>query len=147
MAGRSAGGGPPPGAGPDSPVFVISVAAQLSGLHAQTLRSYDRLGLVSPGRSAGGGRRYSARDIALLREVQRLSQEEGVNLAGIKRIIELEQLVDELQTRVDELVAELAAVHDAAEQAAALVHRSYRRDLVPVDRRHQIVVWHPVPPK
>ena len=71
-------------------MFVISVAAQLSGLHAQTLRSYDRLGLVSPGRSAGGGRRYSARDIALLREVQRLSQEEGVNLAGIKRIIELE---------------------------------------------------------
>ena len=127
-------------------MFVISVAAQLSGLHAQTLRSYDRLGLVSPGRSAGGGRRYSARDIALLREVQRLSQEEGVNLAGIKRIIELEQLVDQLQGRVDELLAELAAVRDAAEQAAATVHRSYRRDLVPVDRRHQIVVWHPEPP-
>ena len=72
----------PPGAGQDSPVFVISVAAELAGLHAQTLRSYDRLGLVRPGRSAGGGRRYSARDIALLREVQRLSQEEGVNLAG-----------------------------------------------------------------
>jgi MerR family transcriptional regulator/heat shock protein HspR len=124
-------------------VFVISVAAQLSGLHAQTLRSYDRLGLVSPGRSAGGGRRYSARDIALLREVQRLSQEEGVNLAGIKRIIELEQLVDELQNRVDELAGEVAALRDAAEQAAATVHRSYRRDLVPVDRRHQLVIWHP----
>jgi MerR family transcriptional regulator/heat shock protein HspR len=124
-------------------VFVISVAAQLSGLHAQTLRSYDRLGLVSPGRSAGGGRRYSARDIALLREVQRLSQEEGVNLAGIKRIIELEQLVDELQNRVDELVAEVAELRDAAEQAAATVHRSYRRDLVPVDRRRQLVIWHP----
>ena len=79
---------------------MISVAAELSGLHAQTLRSYDRLGLVSPGRSPGGGRRYSARDIALLREVQRLSQEEGVNLAGIKRIIELEQLVDELRARL-----------------------------------------------
>ncbi|HEX8519036.1 MAG TPA: helix-turn-helix transcriptional regulator [Pseudonocardia sp.] len=126
-------------------MFVISVAAQLSGLHAQTLRSYDRLGLVSPGRSAGGGRRYSARDIALLREVQRLSQEEGVNLAGIKRIIELEQLVDALQDRVQELVAELDAARAAAEQAAATVHRSYRRDLVPVDRRHQIVVWHPEP--
>ncbi|MDT7580289.1 MAG: MerR family transcriptional regulator, heat shock protein HspR [Pseudonocardiales bacterium] len=136
----------PPGAGMDSPVFVISVAAELAGLHAQTLRSYDRLGLVRPGRSAGGGRRYSARDIALLREVQRLSQEEGVNLAGIKRIIELEQLVDELQNRVEELLAELADVRDAAEQAAAMVHRSYRRDLVPVDRRHQIVVWHPAPP-
>ena len=147
MASRAHGGdGLPPGASAESPVFVISVAAQLSGLHAQTLRSYDRLGLVSPGRSAGGGRRYSARDIALLREVQRLSQEEGVNLAGIKRIIELEQLVDQLQGRVDELVAELAAVRDAAEQAAATVHRSYRRDLVPVDRRHQIVVWHPERP-
>src|SRR5205085_4553603 len=101
----------PPGADQDTPVFVISVAAQLSGLHAQTLRSYDRLGLVSPGRSSGGGRRYSARDIALLREVQRLSQEEGVNLAGIKRIIELEQLVDALQSRVDELLAELDAAH------------------------------------
>ena len=132
---------------PDNPVFVISVAAQLSGLHAQTLRSYDRLGLVSPGRSAGGGRRYSPRDIALLREVQRLSQEEGVNLAGIKRIIELEQLVDELQGRVEELLAELRAVREAAEQAAATVHRSYRRDLVPVDRRHHVVVWHPEPPE
>ncbi len=137
------GTGPASGAEPDGPVFVISVAAQLSGLHAQTLRSYDRLGLVSPGRSAGGGRRYSARDIALLREVQRLSQEEGVNLAGIKRIIELEQLVDELQNRVDELVAEVAELRDAAEQAAATVHRSYRRDLVPVDRRRQLVIWHP----
>src|SRR5258705_11526042 len=96
-------GGMPNGADEDMPVFVISVAAQLSGLHAQTLRSYDRLGLVSPGRSAGGGRRYSARDIALLREVQRLSQEEGVNLAGIKRIIELEQLVDELPEPVQAL--------------------------------------------
>ena len=74
----------------DTPVYVISVAAQLSGLHAQTLRAYDRLGLVSPGRAAGGGRRYSLRDVLALREVQRLSQEEGVNLSGIKRILELE---------------------------------------------------------
>src|ERR1700754_3444026 len=136
-----AGGPPlPPGANPDSPIFVISVAAELSGLHAQTLRSYDRLGLVSPGRSAGGGRGYSPRGIAPLRAGQRVSQEEGVNLAGIKRIIELEQLVDELQSRVDALLAELDATRVAAEQAAALVHRSYRRDLVPVDRRHHIAV-------
>jgi DNA-binding transcriptional MerR regulator len=80
----------PPGANEDTPVFVISVAAELAGLHAQTLRGYDRMGLVSPGRTSGGGRRYSMRDIALLREVQRLSQEQGVNLAGIKRIIDLE---------------------------------------------------------
>ena len=137
--------GLPPGAAPDSPVFVISVAAQLSGLHAQTLRSYDRLGLVSPGRSAGGGRRYSARDIALLREVQRLSQEEGVNLAGIKRIIELEQQVDELRGRIDAMAAELLAARTAADEAAATVHASYRRDLVPVDRRQALVVWRPDP--
>jgi MerR family transcriptional regulator/heat shock protein HspR len=74
----------------DTPVYVISVAAQLSGLHPQTLRAYDRLGLVSPGRTAGRGRRYSLRDILILREVQRLSQEDGVNLSGIKRILELE---------------------------------------------------------
>ena len=73
-----------------TPVFVISVAAQLAGMHPQTLRQYDRLGLVTPGRTAGRGRRYSPRDVALLREVQRLSQDEGVNLAGIKRILELE---------------------------------------------------------
>ena len=98
---------------------------------------------MSPGRSAGGGRRYSARDIALLREVQRLSQEEGVNLAGIKRIIELEQLVDELNGRIAELTAEVDAARVAAEQAAAMVHASYRRDLVPVDRRSAVVVWRP----
>jgi MerR family transcriptional regulator/heat shock protein HspR len=133
----------PPGTAPDQPVFVISVAAELAGMHAQTLRSYDRLGLVSPGRSAGGGRRYSARDIALLREVQRLSQEEGVNLAGIKRIIELEQQVDELRGRIDAMAAELLAARTAADEAAASVHASYRRDLVPVDRRQALVVWRP----
>ena len=91
----------------DAPVFVISVAAELAGMHAQTLRQYDRLGLVTPGRTVGGGRRYSARDVALLREVQRLSQDEGVNLAGIKRIIELEAQVDTLRDRLATLLSEL----------------------------------------
>lgn len=86
-----------------TPVFVISVAAQLAGMHPQTLRQYDRLGLVSPGRTAGRGRRYSARDVAMLREVQRLSQEEGVNLAGIKRILELELENDRLRDQVARL--------------------------------------------
>ncbi|WP_375504116.1 heat shock protein transcriptional repressor HspR [uncultured Jatrophihabitans sp.] len=95
----------------DAPVFVISVAAELAGMHAQTLRQYDRLGLVTPGRTVGGGRRYSARDVALLREVQRLSQDEGVNLAGIKRIIELESHVEALQQRVAELATELDHAH------------------------------------
>jgi len=95
----------------DAPVFVISVAAELAGMHAQTLRQYDRLGLVTPGRTGGGGRRYSARDVALLREVQRLSQDEGVNLAGIKRIIELESHVDALRARLAELAADLERAH------------------------------------
>ena len=109
MDGRGDGSGPG-GSDPyqlteESPVYVISVAAQLSGLHPQTLRQYDRLGLVSPDRTAGRGRRYSARDIELLRQVQQLSQDEGINLAGIKRIIELENQVAALQARVAELSA------------------------------------------
>ena len=90
--------------------FLISVAAELAGMHAQTLRTYDRLGLVRPQRSSGGGRRYSERDVELLREVQRLSQDEGVNLAGIKRIIELTNQVEALQARLAEVTAELERV-------------------------------------
>lgn len=101
------------------PVFVISVAAQLAGMHAQTLRQYDRIGLVSPHRAPGRGRRYSARDVAMLREVQRLSQDEGVNLAGIKRILELEGQVGDLRAQVAALTAEL-------EQAQADLQRSRR---------------------
>jgi len=100
----------------DAAVFVISVAAELAGMHAQTLRQYDRLGLVTPSRTGGGGRRYSQRDVALLREVQRLSQTDGVNLAGIKRIIELESQVDALRAKVAELATELDHAH--AELAA-----------------------------
>ncbi|GHH36153.1 heat shock protein transcriptional repressor HspR [Lentzea cavernae] len=137
----------PPGTDEDTPFFVISVAAQLSGLHAQTLRSYDRLGLVSPGRTNGGGRRYSMRDIVLLREVQRLSQDEGVNLAGIKRIIDLENQVDALQSRVVELQQELAQALAAADSTAAAVHASYRRDLVPIRQETALVVWKPKPRK
>src|SRR5689334_5957181 len=111
----------------DAPVFVISVAAQLAGMHAQTLRQYDRLGLVTPGRTAGGGRRYSLRDVAALREVARLSQEEGVNLAGIKRILELENQVDALQARVAELAAELSRHRRAADRSALVVWRPQAR--------------------
>jgi MerR family transcriptional regulator/heat shock protein HspR len=116
-------------------VFVISVAAEMAGMHPQTLRQYDRLGLVTPVRTGGGGRRYTERDVELLREVQRLSQEEGVNLAGIKRIIELEHEVEALQTRVQELNEELS-------RTEASVLASLRRDLVPVPKS-SLVVWRP----
>ncbi len=130
----------------ETPVYVISVAAQLSGLHPQTLRQYDRLGLVSPDRTAGRGRRYSARDITLLRVVQRLSQEEGINLAGIKRIIELENQVAALQARVAELQQSVDGAAVAMRQREQQVHASYRRDLVPyqdVRQSSALVVWRP----
>jgi MerR family transcriptional regulator/heat shock protein HspR len=97
----------------ESPVFVISVAARLAGMHPQTLRQYDRIGLVSPGRAAGRGRRYSARDVAALREVQQLSQA-GVSLEGIRRILELQNHVAALRSRVREHSAELDRAHLAA---------------------------------
>ncbi|BBX32087.1 MerR family transcriptional regulator [Mycolicibacterium mageritense DSM 44476 = CIP 104973] len=110
--------------------FLISVAAELAGMHAQTLRTYDRLGLVTPQRSSGGGRRYSERDVDLLREVQRLSQDEGVNLAGIKRIIELTNQVDALRARVSELTQQV-------EQLSA----NQRRDVSVASKA--VVVWQP----
>ena len=91
----------------NSQVFVISIAAELAGMHPQTLRQYDRLGLVSPSRTAGKSRRYSVRDIAKLQEIARLGSE-GVSLEGIRRIIELEDQVGELRARVRELESALA---------------------------------------
>src|SRR5215471_12519170 len=124
----------------DSPVYVISVAAELSGLHPQTLRAYDRLGLVSPGRSAGRGRRYSLRDVLLLREVQRLSQEDGVNLSGIKQILELgaeldlaRRMIAEMTAEIAQLRAELESTRAVAARLAGLVrNRASGAQLVPV---------------
>ncbi len=127
----------------DSKVLIISVAARMAGLHPQTLRQYDRMGLVQPGRATGGGRRYSVRDVALLREVQRLSQDDGVNLAGIKRIIELEQATYELQQELAEAQARLA---DAEARLVQLEALSYpRRDLVPMrpTPTTALVIWKP----
>ena len=95
---------------PDARVFVISVAAELSGLHPQTLRTYDRLGIVQAGRTEGGGRRYSLRDIELLRQVAKLTAE-GLGLEGVRRVIELENQVDALKRKVIELKSELDAAH------------------------------------
>jgi MerR family transcriptional regulator/heat shock protein HspR len=116
----------------DARTFLISVAAELAGMHAQTLRTYDRLGLVSPQRSSGGGRRYSQHDVDLLREVQRLSQDEGVNLAGIKRIIELTNQVEALQARLRELAEEV-------EQLRA----RQRREVAVMPKSTAVVVWQP----
>lgn len=104
-----------------APVFVISVAAELSGMHPQTLRQYDRLGLVIPQRTRGRGRRYSTRDIARLREIQALSQEDGINLAGIKRILEL-------QDEVAALEDQLSRVRDTLETMTPAQRRVFSAD-------------------
>ena len=116
----------------DTRTFLISVAAELAGMHAQTLRTYDRLGLVTPRRTTGGGRRYSQHDVDLLREVQRLSQNEGVNLAGIKRIIELTNQVQALQARLRELADEVERLRT-----------NQRRDVAVVPKSTALVVWEP----
>ena len=116
-------------------VYVISVAADLAGMHAQTMRNYDRLGLVTPQRTSGGGRRYSQRDVALLREIQRLSQEEGVNLAGIKSIIGLNE-------RVEELENENAALRAKLSEAESRRGRP-RGEIVHVPRSTAVVMWEP----
>lgn len=120
-------------------VFVISVAAELSGMHAQTLRTYDRMGLVTPMRTSGGGRRYSRRDVAMLRKIQQLSQDEGVNLAGIKAIIELSEANELLRAEVDQLSAENEQLR---EHMARATGRS-RGELVHVPRSTAVVMWEP----
>jgi len=92
---------------PDAPLFLISTAARLAGMHPQTLRTYDRLGLVVPKRASGRGRRYSIKDVDRLRLVQYLTQEEGVNLVGVRRILELQSEVERLQKQNARLVEEL----------------------------------------
>lgn len=135
----------------NQPIFVISVAAELADMHPQTLRQYDRLGLVSPSRTRGGGRRYSTRDVALLREVQRLSQE-GVSLAGIQRILDLENHVSALQTRVQELTAELSVAQAALSAGARVFAVGPRGEVVTVrpgqrpprsPSSQALVVWRP----
>lgn len=130
-----------------TPLFAIAVAAELSGMHPQTLRQYDRMGLVSPRRTAGQSRRYSMRDVSQLREIARLSSE-GVSLEGIRRVLELENQVGELTRRVRELEAALAdellnrpgrRVFAADESGDVISLRTGTR----VRRNNQLVVWRP----
>jgi MerR family transcriptional regulator/heat shock protein HspR len=131
----------------DQPIFVISVAAELADMHPQTLRQYDRLGIVKPSRAPGKSRRYSQRDVNTLREVQRLSQE-GVSLEGIKRILDLENQVAALQSRISELTEELGrrprAVDSrifAAGAAGDVV--SLARGQRPRPRSQAVMLWRP----
>lgn len=116
-------------------VYVISVAAELSGMHPQTLRIYERRGLVAPARTGGGSRRYSDADINALRRVQELTTE-GLNLAGVKKVLELEAENARLQAKIDEL-------QQAAVAAVEETHRQYRRDLVPLRQAVERYGWRP----
>ncbi|WP_026556100.1 heat shock protein transcriptional repressor HspR [Arthrobacter sp. 35W] len=136
------------------PIFVISAAAELAEMHPQTLRQYDRLGIVKPSRLPGRSRRYSQHDVDMLREVQRLSQE-GVSLEGIKRIMELQNQVEALRSRVRELTTALEAATTAGRPretarifAAGLAGGdvvSLARGQRPRARSQAVVVWRPQP--
>lgn len=136
----------------DMPVYVISVAANLSGMHPQTLRGYEKVGLVTPRRTAGGGRRYSMRDILALREIQRLSQEEGINLSGIKRILDLERELEQTRLALAEMHAEMAQLRAELESTRAVAARlaelrraartpDPRAALVPVRAATRVTFW------
>lgn len=123
--------------GPDVPVYVISVAAELTGLHPQTLRTYDRIGLVRPGRAGGGGRRYSWRNIELLREVAQLTAS-GIGLEGVRRILDLENQVTALRHRVAELEDELSTAEMALRNTVEMAGRN-----LPVPRTggQAVTIW------
>ena len=130
MPGTAGRGGRVPG--PTVPVYVISVAAELTGLHPQTLRQYDRVGLVSPGRTGGGGRRYSLRDIELLREVAELTAA-GIGLEGVRRILQLEHQVAALRARNTELRGQVGELQAALEHT--LLSLKERRPNLPAIRQ------------
>jgi MerR family transcriptional regulator, heat shock protein HspR len=129
---------------PDAAVYVISVAAELSGLHPQTLRGYERLGLITPGRTIGGGRRYSHRDIELLRTIAELTAA-GIGTEGVRRLLDLENQLTALRARNEELVAELEATREALRRAGARRTDGGLPNRLPVLRQpspvQSMVVW------
>ena len=130
--------------GPEAAVYVISVAAELSGLHPQTLRAYERMGLVQPGRTGGGGRRYSHRDIERLRMIADLTSS-GVGVEGVRRLLDLEQQIVDLAARNQALAAELAATREALRQALGARTAPALPNKLPVlrgaDPTQSLVVW------
>jgi MerR family transcriptional regulator/heat shock protein HspR len=125
----------------DRPVYVISVAAELAGMHPQTLRQYDRVGLVSPRRTAGRGRRYSARDIATLRAIQRMSRDEGISLTGIRRVLELEAELAAVRAQLAVLQQRTGVVAPDAATARRVFLAGRAGDVVDMRERRTRSAW------
>ena len=122
------------------PVFMISVAAELAEMHPQTLRMYERRGLIRPRRSSKSTRLYSLADVERLRRIQRLVAECGLNLAGVERVLQMEEQLESMQYRLDQLQSEMDRLAERAREELEAVHRSYRKELVPLSGPGQIIV-------
>ena len=122
------------------PVFMISVAAELAEMHPQTLRMYERRGLIRPQRSSKSTRLYSLDDVERLRRIQQLVGECGLNLAGVERVLEMEEQVNQLQRRLDQLQAEVERLTEQAREELEAVHRSYRKEIVPFNNPGEMII-------
>jgi MerR family transcriptional regulator/heat shock protein HspR len=122
------------------PVFMISVAAELADMHPQTLRMYERRGLIRPQRSSKSTRLYSLDDVERLRRIQQLVAECGLNLAGVERVLQMEEQIESMRQRLDQLQAEMARLTAEAREELEAVHRSYRKELVPLREAGQVVL-------
>jgi MerR family transcriptional regulator/heat shock protein HspR len=122
------------------PVFMISVAAELAEMHPQTLRMYERRGLIRPRRSSKSTRLYSLDDVERLRRIQQLVSECGLNLAGVERVLQMEEQIASMQRRMDQLQTDFDRLAAKAREELEAVHRSYRKELVPVSNHGQVVV-------
>jgi MerR family transcriptional regulator/heat shock protein HspR len=134
----------------DRAVYVISVAAELAGVHPQTLRIYERKGLVQPKRTPGNSRRYSARDVARLRMIQRLTQEQGMNLAGVRMMLEMETELERMRRRAEQLAAELARQRELVRrELERMEQRNPPSAMVPLQatRRIRLRVTGPAAPR
>ena len=122
------------------PVFMISVAAELAEMHPQTLRMYERKGLITPQRSSKSTRLYSMDDVERLRRIQQLVSECGLNLAGVERVLEMEERLERMQRQLDQLQANMERMAAKAKEDLEAAHRSYRRELVPFEGPGEVVV-------
>lgn len=122
------------------PLFMISVAAELAEMHPQTLRMYERRGLIRPQRSSKSTRLYSFQDVERLRRIQELVSEYGLNLAGVERVLEMEERLATMERRLDQLRAEMQQLTAEAQEQLEAVHRSYRKELIPICRAGEVMI-------